>query len=73
MEEDKGEMTLREAARIGGRTTLERHGKEHFVKAGIKSQAIYQSRYTSEDRRRFGKMGGRPRRKRYDATGEKEE
>lgn len=41
----------------------------HFVRAGQRGQEVLNSMYTTEDRRRWGRIGGRPKRHRY--AGEK--
>jgi len=53
--------SVRDAGRLGGLTTLLRHGRQHFSAAGRHGQETLQSRYTSQDRRRWGALGGRPR------------
>jgi len=50
------------AGYLGGIQTLSKYGRNHFVVAGSLGQKVFAHRYTSDDRRRWGKMGGRPRR-----------
>lgn len=70
-------ITVSEAGRLGGLETLRRHGRQHFVTAGHLGQQVIAQYYTTEDRRYWGAMGGRPRRKHYtgrkDNPNEKEE
>jgi len=57
-------LSVKEAGALGGAATLRRWGRGHFVEAGRRGQLVMARRYTSEDRRRWGKLGGRPRRNR---------
>lgn len=54
-------LTVREAGRLGGLTTLARHGIIHYKDAGKKGQAVLSAMCTSEQRRFWGSMGGRPK------------
>lgn len=58
-------LTVIESGRLGGLETLRRYGREHFVSAGQLGQVQFSKRYTREDRRRFGAMGGRPKKRHY--------
>lgn len=66
-------ITVSEAGRLGGLETLRRHGRQHFVTAGRLGQQVIAQHYTTEDRRYWGNLGGRPRRIRFTSTGEKEQ
>jgi hypothetical protein len=68
-----GSPTVREVGRLGGLQTLRRWGRNHFVQAGRLGQEVMARRYTSNDRRRWGKLGGRPRKIRLTLMGEKGE
>jgi len=64
MNEDRNEneeLTVKQAGAKGGRSTLERHGREFFRKIGKKggkqTARLYQDLLSE-----FGKKGGRPRR-----------
>jgi hypothetical protein len=63
------ELTVSQAGKIGGLETLRRHSRAHFAEAGRKGQAALARKYTHEDRVRWAKLGGRPRKARY--VGEK--
>jgi DNA-binding XRE family transcriptional regulator len=52
-----GDLTLREAGRIGGERTLARHGRAHFVAAGRKGGAALSAEAHAE----AGRKGGRAR------------
>lgn len=62
-------LTVQEAGRLGGRTTLERHGVEHYREAGKKGQAKLVERFDLTQRSVWGSMGGRPRKKRFNSHG----
>jgi hypothetical protein len=64
-------VTVSEAGRLGGLETLRRHGRQHFVAAGCRGQEVIAHCYTAEDRRRWGRLGGRPRKPRLADVGEK--
>jgi len=57
--------TVREAGARGGATTYARYGKEHFQAIGRKGQAALATKITSDQRRAWGAMGGRPRKRPY--------
>jgi hypothetical protein len=66
-------VTVSEAGRRGGTETLRRYGRSHFVIVGRLGQRVMAKLYTTEDRRSWGAMGGRPRRRpRLADVGEKE-
>lgn len=69
--EGKESITVSEAGRLGGLETLRRHGRQHFVTAGRQGQEVIAHYYTSEDRRHWGSLGGRPRRRKLADMGEK--
>ena len=54
-------ISCAEAGRQGGLATLARHGVEHFRHVGTKGQAILSQRYSTKQRKLWGKKGGRPR------------
>jgi hypothetical protein len=64
-------LTVREAGALGGSITYARYGKEHFQAIGRKGQANLATKISSEQRRTWGSMGGRPRKRRYLLMGEK--
>jgi len=66
-----GSLTVRDAGRLGGLTTLARHGLDHYREAGRKGQAKLAIRFGRAQRRRWGAMGGRPRRIALAHAGEK--
>ena len=64
-------MSVKEAGIKGGITTCVKYGKEHFRSIGKQGQAVQASRVTSQQRRTWGAMGGRPKRPRLaDGKGE---
>lgn len=63
-------VTVSEAGRLGGLETLRRHGRQHFVTAGRRGQEVIAHHYTTEDRRHWGSLGGRPKRPRLANMGE---
>lgn len=67
----KTSITVKEAGRLGGLETLRRHGRQHFIGAGYHGQKVVAGRYTTEDRRHWGSLGGRPRRRKLADMGEK--
>jgi len=69
--EGKESITASEAGRLGGLETLRRHGRQHFVAAGRRGQKVIAHYYTAEDRRRWGSLGGRPRKLGLANMGEK--
>jgi hypothetical protein len=62
---EEPDIGVRQAGKLGGLSTRSRHGTDHFKAAGRKGQAVFASRYTTDDRRRWGALGGRPARIRY--------
>jgi len=60
-----GSMSCAEAGKLGGVSTKSRHGINHFKAAGRKGQAVFASRYTTDDRCRWGTLGGRQARVKY--------
>jgi len=58
---DKEEITVADAGRRGGRSTLEHHGAEFFREIGRKGGQRTAQLY-AELLSEFGKKGGRPRR-----------
>jgi general stress protein YciG len=60
LKEKSGGLTVQEAGRRGGHTTLQNQGVEHFKKIGSKggkrTAQLYRDRLSE-----FGKRGGRPR------------
>lgn len=65
-----GELTVREIGRLGGLTTLARHGIDHYREAGRKGQAKLATRFGKGQRSRWGAMGGRPKKLRLPNAGE---
>lgn len=65
------EYTTRQAGRLGGLTTLSRHGILFYREIGRKGQSSFTAKYTTEDRRRWGKLGGRPRKSNKDSLEER--
>ena len=66
-------MTVAEAGHIGGSVTYTKYGREHFRVIGRRGQAALSAKVTSDQRRAWGAMGGRPRKRRYYfVMGEKE-
>lgn len=66
-----GELTVKEAGRLGGLTTLARHGLDHYREAGRKGQAKLDARFGKAQRSCWGAMGGRPKRHKSADMGEK--
>ena len=64
-------LSVKDAGRLGGLTTLARHGLDHYREAGRKGQAKLAARFGKAQRRRWGSMGGRPRKRRLNHMGEK--
>lgn len=64
-------LTVKDAGRLGGLTTLARHGLDHYRVAGKKGQAKLAARFGKAQRRRWGSMGGRPRKRKLIHMGEK--
>lgn len=67
----KTRLSVVEAGRVGGLTTLTRYGVAHYKTAGKKGQARTAAKYSSADRRLWGQRGGRPRKVPYQGLGEK--
>jgi len=66
-------MSVKEAGAKGGMKTSAKYGTEHFRQIGKLGQAAQSVRVTSQERRKWGSMGGRPRRPKYTCLrGEKE-
>lgn len=59
--DNKESITVSEAGRLGGLETLRRHGRQHFAVAGRRGQEVIAHRYSTDDRRRWGRLGGRPK------------
>lgn len=68
---EERDIGVREAGKRGGLRTKALHGTSHFRLAGRKGQAIFASRYNMDDRRRWGALGGRPTRRRYQSGGDR--
>lgn len=69
MEENKGELTVRQAGRLGGLAVLKKHGRQFYVEIGKKGQQTTRARYL-DMAREWGKLGGRPRKPTIDEMGE---
>lgn len=69
-EVQKETITVCEAGRLGGLETLRRYGRCHFVTAGRLGQRSMAGLHTADDRRRWGAMGGRPKKPRLTEAGE---
>ena len=54
----KGEMTVREAGRKGGRATKARHGPEFYERIGKKGGETTKVRYGPRFYERIGRKGG---------------
>ncbi len=65
-------LTVQSAGARGGNSTLIKYGKEYFREIGRKGQAALTVRISSEQRRAWGALGGRPKKRQYSFTGEKE-
>lgn len=65
-------LTVREAGARGGTATFIKYGKGHFQEIGKRGQVVLSSKISSEQRRSWGALGGRPRKRRLFITGEKE-
>jgi hypothetical protein len=59
------ELTVSEAGRMGGMSTANRYGREHYSAIGHLGQLVFATKFTTEDRRRWGRLGGRPKRLHY--------
>jgi len=69
--DQKTQLTVQEAGRLGGLTTLNLHGKAHFAEAGKKGQKTLAAKSDTTQRRLWGAMGGRPQRLPYPLGGER--
>jgi len=65
------ELTVREAGRLGGLSTLTRYGVDHYRKAGRKGQAKLNAQFGKAQRALWGSLGGRPKKPRLAGMGEK--
>lgn len=54
-------ISVKQAGHLGGIKTAGLHGRIHFVIAGKRGQQVFAQRYSTEDRSRWGKLGGRPK------------
>ena len=70
-DEKQFEYTTRQAGKLGGLTTLSRYGIDHYRKIGRMGQASFTAKFTSAERHRWGKLGGRPRKHHDPNMGEK--
>lgn len=59
------ELTVRIAGARGGAVTYAKHGRRHFQIIGQRGQATLSSQVSSEQRRTWGALGGRPRKPRF--------
>jgi len=71
IEEGSERISVRTAGHMGGTKTAALHGRNHFVNAGKLGQKVFRERYTREDRSRWGKLGGRPKKSPRTHPGEK--
>lgn len=58
-------LTVQSAGARGGHSTLIKYGKEHFREIGRKGQAALSVNISSEQRRAWGALGGRPKKRRF--------
>jgi len=65
------ELNVKVAGARGGAATYAKHGKRHFQAIGRKGQASLSAKITTEQRRFWGALGGRPRKSRLSVAGEK--
>lgn len=72
MEVNPDKISVQMAGHLGGVKTAALHGRIHFVNAGKRGQQIFGQRYTSEDRSRWGKLGGRPKKSTITFSGERQ-
>ena len=56
----KGDLSVREAGRLGGLSLLHKLGKTHFSKIGQKGQKSMRAKYP-DMASVWGKLGGRPK------------
>lgn len=54
----KGEMTMREAGKLGGQKVLEKYGSDFYVKIGRKGGLATRARMPSEGFKEMGRSGG---------------
>lgn len=71
MDQQQQKTSVQEAGARGGVATYTKYGKEHFRAIGRKGQASLAAKITPQQRRIWGAMGGRPRKRRYSDLGEK--
>ena len=70
--EQRRNLTIAEAGALGGASTYARYGKEYFRAIGKKGQASLAAKTTTHERRIWGAMGGRPKKRRSFGTGERQ-
>jgi len=68
---DPDKISVTMAGHLGGAKTAALHGRNHFVNAGKRGQRVFRQRYTREDRSRWGKLGGRPKKSAITFSGER--
>jgi len=71
MSDQTFELTVREAGRLGGLSTLTRYGVDHYRRAGRKGQAKLNAQFGKSQRALWGSLGGRPRKPKLTDVGEK--
>lgn len=71
-QEQRRNLTVVEAGARGGASTYAKYGKEHYRAIGKKGQAGLAAKITTHERRIWGAMGGRPKKRRSFGTGERE-
>ena len=69
--EETKSLTVAEVGARGGAATFAKYGRDHFRTIGRKGQASLASKITIHERRIWGALGGRPRKRRSFDTGEK--
>lgn len=65
MQQQKRNLTVMEAGARGGASTYAKYGKAHYQTIGRKGQARLAAKVTTDERRVWGAMGGRPRKHHY--------
>ena len=70
-EEGPDKISVRAAGHLGGIRTAALHGRAHFINAGKRGQRVFCQLYTREDRSRWGKLGGRPKKSVRTLSGER--
>lgn len=70
LELEKKELTAREIGRMGGLSTKERHGREHFIRMGRKAAEVLKQRYGQAH---YMKMAEARRRKKNEPSNAVEE